>query len=113
MEEEVRKMTIIVVWKWVVKPEKQEEHDRMMQRYVKWMKANPIKEVKSVKVFTQTFGGIYGSYFELLEFDSFADYERVYARLLKDKEYMELLQGLRLVSEPAELCIDVWNSVPM
>jgi len=104
-------MTIVMVWKWVVKPEKRVEHDRMMEKYFKWLKANPIKEVKSIKIFTQTFGGIYGSYFELLEFDSFADYEKVYARLLKDKEYMELLQELTLVSEPAQLCIDVWNTI--
>jgi len=104
-------MAVIVVWKWVVKPEKQAEHNRMMQRYLKWIKANPIKEVKSMKVFNQTFGGIYGSYVELLEYDSLADYEKVQARLLKDKEYMEMLQELLLVSEPSELCIDVWNAV--
>jgi len=104
-------MTVVVVWKWVVKPEKQEAHSRMMQGYLRWIKENPIKEVKSMKVFTQMFGGIYGSYFELLEFDSLADYEKVQARLLKDKEYMEMLQELLLVSEPSELCIDVWNAV--
>ena len=104
-------MAVVVVWKWVVKPEKQAEHNRMMQRYLKWIKANPIKEVKSMKVFTQTFGGIYGSYVELLEYDSLADYEKFQARLLKDKEYMEILQEFILVIEPAELCIDVWNTV--
>ena len=110
-KEEVKKMTIVVVWKWVVKPEKREEHDHMMERYFKWIKANPIKEVKSMKVFTQMFGGIYGSYFELLEFDSLADYERVQARLLKDKEYMEMLQEWMRLIEPAELCAEVWNTV--
>ena len=111
MKEEVIEMTVVVVWKWVVKPEKQEEHNRMMQRYLKWIKENPIKELKSFKIFTQTFGGIYGSYVELLEYDSLADYEKVQARLLKDKEYMEILQEFMLVIEPAELCIDVWNAV--
>jgi len=104
-------MTIQVVWKWLVKPEKQEAHNRMMQRYLKWLKKNPIKEVKSIKIFTQTFGGIYGSYVELLEYASLADYEKSAARLLKDKEYMEILQEFMLVIEPAELCIDVWNTV--
>ena len=111
MKEEVIEMTVVVVWKWVVKPEKQEEHNRMMQRYLKWIKENPIKELKSFKIFTQTFGGIAGSYVELLEYDSFADYEKVQARLLKDKEYMEILREFMLVVEPAELCIDAWNTV--
>jgi len=106
-------MTVFVIWTWVVKPEKQEEHNRMMQRYLKYIKENPeiSRVVKSMKVFTQTFGGIYGSYVELLECDSLADYEKAQARLLKDKEYMEILQEFMLVIEPAELCIDVWNTV--
>jgi len=104
-------MTIVVVWKWVVKPEKQEAHNRMMQRYLKWIKKTPIKELKSIKIFTQTFGGAYGSYVTLLEYDSLADYEKSAARLFKDKEYMEIMQEFILVTEPAELCIDVWNTV--
>jgi hypothetical protein len=61
------KMTVVVVWKWVVKAEKQEEHNRMMERYLKWLKEPPIpKELKSVRIFTQTFGGAYGSYVELI-----------------------------------------------
>ena len=111
MKEEVIEMTVVVVWKWVVKSEKQEEHNRMMQRYLKWIKENPIKELKSFKVFTQTFGGIAGSYVELLEYDSFADYEKVQARLLKDKEYMEILQEFMLVIDPAKLSVNVWNAV--
>jgi len=100
-----------VVWKWVVKPEKQEAHNRMMKRYLKWIKETPIKELKSIKIFTQTFGGAYGSYVTLLEYDNLADYEKSAARLLKDKEYMEIMQEFILVTEPAELCIDVWNTV--
>jgi len=104
-------MAFVVVWMWVAKPEKQEEHNRMMERYLKWLKENPIEEIKSMKVFTQTFGGIYGSYIQLMEYESWTDYEKVQARLSKDKEYMEILQEFMLVIEPAELCIEVWNAV--
>ena len=106
------KMTVVVVWRWVAKPEKQAEHDRMMKKYLKWIKTPPIpKELKSVKFFHQTFGGVYGSWIELIEYETLAAYEKANEKNLKDKEYMELLQGLTLVSEPAELCIDVWNTV--
>jgi len=104
-------MAAVAVWKWVVKPEKQEAHNPMMHGYPKWIKENPIKEVKSMTVFIHTFGGIYGSYFELLAFDSLSDYDKAQAKLLRDKEFKEILQELMLVSEPAELHIDVWSTV--
>jgi len=106
-------MTVFVIWTWVVKPEKQEEHNRMMQRYLKYIKENPeiSRVVKSMKVFTQTFGGIYGSYVQLIEYNSLADYERLQGRLLKDKEYMEILQEFMLVIDPAKLSVNVWNAV--
>jgi len=107
------KVTVVVVWKWVVRAEKQEEHDRMMKKYLKWIKEPPIpKELKSVKFFHQTFGGAYGSWIELIEYETLAAYEKANERNLKDKEYMELLQEFLSVIEPAELRVEVWNSVP-
>ena len=106
-------MTVVVVWKWVVKTEKQEEHDRMMKKYLKWIKEPPIpKELKSVRFFHQTFGGAYGSWVELIECDSLAAYEKANERNLKDKEYMEILREFLSVIEPAEFSVEVWNSVP-
>jgi hypothetical protein len=110
----VRWITVVVVWKWVVKAEKQEEHARMMKKYIKWLKTPPIpKELKSVKAFTQTFGGAYGSYIELIEYESLAAYEKANEKNLKDKEYMEILQEFIRVIEPAQLSIEVWNSMPI
>jgi hypothetical protein len=40
-----------------------------------------------------------------------AAYEKANERNLKDKEYMEILQEFMRVIEPAELCIEVWNTV--
>jgi len=105
-------MGVFVVWKWVAKAEKLKEHNLWMQKYLKWIKEPPIsKEVKSIKIYTQTFGGIYGSYVELIEFDNLAGWEKVQARLLKDEEYLEILQEFLQVIEPAELCIEVWKDV--
>ena len=103
-------MTIVVVWKWVVKPEKQAAHDHMMQRYTKYVKENPVKELKSVRIFTQKFGGVSGSNIIIEEFDSITDYEKCEARLLKeDKEYLAILQEFAQVIDPTNLCIEVWN----
>ena len=104
-------MTVVVVFKWLVKPEKQAAHDRMMQRYVKWMKENPTAELRSYRILTQMFGGIYGSYIELMEFDNIADFEKVFERNMKDKEFAAIMQETVQVTEPATLCFEVWNAV--
>ncbi len=106
-----RKMTVVVVWKWVVRPEKQEANNLLMQKYAKWIKETRIKELKSVRVFTQKFGGISGSSIVLEEFDSLTDYEKCEARLLKeDKEYLAILKEFMQVIEPSELRMEVWNA---
>jgi len=87
-------MTVFVVETYVVKPEKQAEFKSLLRRWLKFMKENPalLKEMKSWKLFTQTFGSISGAYVELVEYDSLAEYEKCHARLLKDKEFMKLYQ---------------------
>jgi len=98
-------MTILVMGTWLVKPEKQAEFSRLWQRFLKYMKNNPklFKEVKSLKFFTQTFGGIMGSHVELAEYESLADYEALHAKLKKNKEYAKLLQEFMLVVDPATI----------
>jgi hypothetical protein len=105
-------MTVVVAWKWVVKPEKQKEYDAMMKRYIKWLKEPPIpKELKSVRAFTGMFGGTYGSYVELVEYESLAAYEKVNEKNLKDKEYMQLMKDFLETIEPSTLSIEVWNTI--
>ena len=101
-------MTVVVAWKWVVRAEKQKEYDAMMKRYLKWLKEPPIpKELKSVRAFTKIFGGPYGSYVELIEYENLAAYEKANQRNLRDKEYMEILKDFTETIEPATLSIEV------
>jgi hypothetical protein len=98
-------MTILVMSTWFVKPEKQDEFNRLWKKLLGLMKKKPkmFKEVKSIKLFTQTFGGTAGSQVELVEYESLADYEALQARLMKKKEFMKLYQELMLVIEPATM----------
>jgi len=88
------KMTVFVVETYVVKPEKQAEFKSLLKRFLRFMKENPtlFKEIKSWKLFTQTFGSISGAYVEQIEYDSLAEHEKCHTRLLKDKEFMKLYQ---------------------
>jgi len=106
-------MTILVVSTWVVKPEKQEEFMQLWQRHLKYRKENPemFKELKSFKLFTQTFGGISGAYVELVEYNSLADYEKLIAKISKDKGFMKMLQEFILLIDPDTLSENVWNAI--
>jgi len=51
-------VTILTVDKWMVKPEKQAEHKKLMQKFRKFMKDNAamFKGMKLVGEYTQMFG---------------------------------------------------------
>jgi len=106
-------MSVFVVDTHVVKPEKQEEYVSLMQRLRKYMKEKPetFRELKSIKLFTQTFGGVYGAYVELVEYNSLADYEKLISRILKDEGFMKLFQEIMLLMESGTFSLNVWNFV--
>jgi len=109
----VRKVTVFVVETYVVKPEKQAELKSLLKRWSKFMKENPtlFKEMKSWKLFTQTFGSISGAYVEMVEYDSLAEHEKCHARLLKNKEYMKLYQDAIALIDAATFSMSAWEPV--
>jgi len=106
-------MTILVIGTWLVRPEKQVEFSRLWKRFLEYLKKNPkmFKEVKSLKFFTQMFGGIEGTYVELAEYESLADYETFQTRIKKNKEYMKMFQEFMLLVDPTTLSTSVLTAV--
>jgi len=106
-------MTVFEVSQWVVKPEKQEEFTKLLKKSLKYMKDNPkmFKEVKSHKIFTQTFGGIYGAYVAMAEYGSLADYERSGRRTQKDEALTKMNKEFMLLIEPSTLSSNLWTFV--
>jgi len=106
-------MGVVIVNTWVVQPQKQAEFPQLWKRYLKYVRENPEKfrELKSIKLFTQTFGGVYGAYVELVEYNSLADYEKLISRILKDEGFMKLFQEIMLLMESGTFSLNVWNFV--
>ena len=106
-------MSVFRVETYVVKPEKQEEFMQLGERFFKYMKENPetFKEVKSVKLFSHIFGGTYGAYVEMWEYDNLTEYAESWVKLESDKGFMKLSQELMAIIDPATLCINVWKAV--
>ena len=96
-----------------MKPEKQAEFKSLVQRFLKYPKENPtlFKEMKSWKLFTQTFGSISGAYVEQLEFDSFAEYEKCHKKLLKDKEFSKIEQEAMTLIDTTTFSMSAWKPV--
>lgn len=110
---EGEKTTIFVVETYVVRQEKQAEFKSLLKRYLKFMKENPtlFKEMKSWKLFTQTFGSISDAYVELIEYDSLADREKWHTRSLKDKEFMKIRQEAMTLIDATTFSRSAWEPV--
>jgi len=106
-------MTILVIGTWFVKPEKQVEFSRLWKKLLGLMKKKQkmFKEVKSIKLFTRTFGRTASSHVELVEYESLADYEALHARPMKKKEFVKLFQELMLIIEPATMTESVLTAL--
>jgi hypothetical protein len=106
-------MTVFIVETYVIKPEKQSEFKSLLQKWRKYMKDNAekLKEMKSWKLYTQTFGSISGAYIEQVEFDSLGEHEKFNARLLKDKEYSKLYQEAIALIDTTTFSMSAWEPV--
>lgn len=104
-------MTVFIVFTYVVKPEKQAEFKSLLRKWRKYMKENKekLKEMKSWKLYTQTFGSISGAYIEQVEYDSLAEHEKFNARLLKDKELSKLSQEAMALKDT--ISMSAWEPV--
>jgi len=109
-------MTIFLVETYVVKPERQADFTAYRKKLSQWMKKKQgrevFKEVKSYKAFTQRFGGNYGGYVEMWEFENLADFEKCNNKQLQS-EYLtkQVAPELAAFVVPATYSVSVWNPV--
>jgi len=105
-------MTIFVVETYMVKPEKQNEFMPMWKKMLKLAKENPkIFKFKSGKLFTQAFGGVYGTYVSMFEYASLADMEKEMTMGMKDEKLMKLMQEFMQFIVPGTYTTNIWNFV--
>ena len=105
-------MTILEVETFVVKPEKQGEVMALWQKSLKYMKENPEKiKAKSTKIFTQVFGGAFGGYVAMSEYDSIADWEKEYATMMQDETQLKLFQEFQTFIVPGTFSINIWSVI--
>jgi hypothetical protein len=97
----------------MVKPEKQVEHKKLMQKFHKFMTDNAavFKGMKLVGEYTQMFGGVSGMYVWLVEYESLAALEKLNNRMEKDEEAKKLMEEWMPLIDPTSVSTHVWTAV--
>jgi hypothetical protein len=109
-------MTVLLVEMYVIKPEKQAEFTTYKE---KWKKFFVYKEkrpqlfdgVKTYRMFAQMFGGNYGGYVEMWEFENLADCEKFFNRVMQSDYITKLYPEFASLVVPATYSMNIWNSV--
>lgn len=104
-------MTIFMVETYVAKPEKQEELMSLLRKWFAGTKKNKAKykELKSYKLYAQVFGGNRLGYFEMWEFESMADLEKLLNRINQDKEFLKVVSDFTSCIVPDTWSINIWE----
>jgi hypothetical protein len=106
------KMSIINAVTFVVRPENQNKATQLLKELKEHFFNNKevYKEIKSMNLFTQLYGGTYGTYVDLEEYDSFAACEEAQKTMEKDEVIMKIYRELMELIEPSTLSINVWKA---
>ncbi len=67
--------------------------------------------VRSMRFYTQIYGGIYGTFMDLEEYDSFAACEETQKVMENDSAVMSLYQELMSIIDPTTYSINAWQAV--
>jgi hypothetical protein len=108
-------MTIVYAETYVVKPDKLSEFAAFCKNLDAFLKKRTdlSKEMKSFKRFSHLFGGYWGGYVDMMEFESLADLEKMFNRAMADKEFMtKIYSEFAALVIPGTDSISIWQSAP-
>ena len=102
-------MAIYSVFTCVVKPEKQEEFMKCLQKYISYADENPEKfnETKSFRVFNQLFNR--GTNILIWEYVSSEEFDNFYKRFQADEEGNKIWKELVLFTDYSNFSL--WNAI--
>ena len=106
-------MTIFMVETYVIKPEKQAEFTAFLKKFFAYKEKHPqlFKEMKSFKIFAHLFGGNWGGYTEMSEFENLTDFEKWINRLMQSDFMTTLYPEFNALVAPATDSMSIWNPV--
>jgi hypothetical protein len=84
-----------VVETYVIKADKVSQFEEEVKAFGEHLKEEKFKELKSWRLLKNRWGGSVGGYVELLEFDSWSDFEKFVETISKDKKFQKFYPNFR------------------
>jgi len=109
--EEVKKLTIMMVDSYVIKPDKLGEFTEFAKKYLEWMKKRTdlTKEVKSHKLFSHMIGK-FGGYVEMIAFENLADFEKWMSKMMHSEFMTTIYPEFAKYIVPGTESNEIWSS---
>jgi hypothetical protein len=102
-------MGITVLFEALVKYENRDEYLGLLKERQKFF--DQLEEVKSVKIYQQTFGGVADTYVELWEMDNMGDIDSFLMKAYGMDGFPELAAKIHGMIEPGSLERRIWTEV--
>ncbi|NYT11752.1 MAG: hypothetical protein GKC03_04275 [Methanomassiliicoccales archaeon] len=105
-------MSVSMVETWVVKPEYDIEHKQLWKEFLEYMRKNPelFKEIKSMNLYSQTFGNVSGAIVQVVEFESWAEKENLDKRLKNSTECIKFHEELMQMKVVGSISMGAWET---
>jgi hypothetical protein len=107
-----RNMGIVLVLTYGIKSEKHAEWEAFYKgKFAKFMTPKKHKGLISWRVYEQEYGGVAGTYVEMCEFKSLADYAEM-DKNMESKEIEEMFKEWHKMKDPTKpVTKSIWNTV--
>ena len=102
-------MGIVVAFEAHVRYENRQEYLKLLEKREKFFEE--LEEIKSVKIYQQTFGGVADSYIELWEMDNMTDLDKFLPKVYRMEGFPELASMIHGLIEPGKLERKIWTLI--
>lgn len=106
------KMSVLMVETWVVKLKYELKHKRLWAEFLEYIRKNPelFKEIKSMNLYSQTFGNVSGAIVQVIEFETWAEKENLDNRLKNITECVKFHEELMGMKVAGTISMGAWES---
>jgi hypothetical protein len=103
---------VLTVETWVVKPDYDLKHMQLWKEFLEYVRKNPelFREIKSMNLYSQTFGNVSGAIVQVVEFESWAEKENLDNRLKNNIECIKFHEELMQMKVAGTISMGAWET---
>jgi hypothetical protein len=106
------KISVFMVETWVVRPKCTLKHKQLWKDFLDFVGGNPdlFREIKSMNLYSQTFGDVSGAIVQVVEFESWAEKENLDNRLKDNADCIRFHEELMDMKVAGTISMAAWES---